>query len=336
MNSKSSNKTAKKETSSSKLSNLEKNNQLVDIENFDADSLIFSDPVDGSVPETPIKFKRINISVMNNDKTFGDLLLPTEKVFSFGVSENVSVETKKPNGWVLPLCLWNKNGATPREKLWTDIYEQIVNKTKKHILDNKEELGDHDLEMSQLKKFGKLHRKVDKATNKIDEKSGPTLYAKLIATSGKSKKPANGGSSKDEGKGKILTMFFDKNNERIDPLTLMGKYGFAEAVIKIESIFIGAGNKYSLQVKLYEVVYETMSSEMKPLLARPKGSVLLSGIASNLNDISGGDDNVVEEDDQTSNIPLPRKGSIEPEKEVVKPPTKPIAKKTIQVKKTPA
>jgi hypothetical protein len=41
--------------------------------------------------------------------------------------------------------------------------------------------------------------------------------------------------------------FIDENGNDIDPLSLIGKHGFATAALKIESIFIGS--KISLQVK---------------------------------------------------------------------------------------
>ena len=56
------------------------------------------------------------------------------------------------------------------------------------------------------------------------EGSGPTLYAKLMVS-----KKLN----------KIVSMFFGKDGNTVDPLNLMGKYCWVKAAIKIESIFIG-------------------------------------------------------------------------------------------------
>jgi hypothetical protein len=240
---------------------------------YDVKRMVFSDPQKGSVPNTTISFKRISISTLNKDGSTGDLILPTERVFSFGVSENINPETKKPNGHVLPLCLYNRDGPSAAEKAWVTTFNNIVEQCKKHLLKNKEELEQPELEMNDLKKFNPLYYKKDKG--KIVEGSGPTLYAKLIAS-----KKHN----------KILSMFFDLDGESLDPLMLLGKYCYAQAAIKIESIFIG--NKISFQVKLYEVKIEAMDAGMRPLLSRPKAKAagLLTGGGTNMNELKSLDD----------------------------------------------
>jgi hypothetical protein len=115
----------------------------------------------------------------------------------------------------------------------------------------KEDIGKYDLERSELKKFNSLYYKRDKG--KIVPGSSPTLYAKLII----SKK-----------KNEIKTMFFDYENNPINPLDLIGRSGNVNAAIKIESIFIG--NKISLQVKLYECEFRVAETGMKRLLSRPQ------------------------------------------------------------------
>lgn len=123
-----------------------------------------------------------------------------------------------------------------------------------------------DLQKADLTKskggINPLYWKKEKHTNaqgktilRVVPDTGPTLYTKLIY----SKK-----------KGQFLSQFFDTNDEVVDSSTLMGKYCFTKAAIKIESIFIGS--KISLQVKLYEAVIEPTSSGMKRLLARPKAN----------------------------------------------------------------
>jgi hypothetical protein len=231
----------------------ERVNQLTAADDYDVSRMVFSDPQVGSVPNTPIVYKRINISTLNKDGTVGDLIIPTEQVFSFGVSENVNPETKKVNGHVLPLCLYNRSGPTPAEKAWVDTVDRIVEHCKKHLVENREEIEQYDLSMNDLKKFNPLYWKREKG--KIVEGTGPTLYAKLIAS-----KKHN----------KIMSMFYDDNEETVDPLALLGKYCYVNGAIKIESIFLG--NKISFQVKLYEAKVRLMDGGMKPLMARPKNA----------------------------------------------------------------
>ena len=238
------------------------NTQIIDPSSgsYDTSKMVFSEPVGGSIPGggPSISFQRINVSTTNADGTVGDLVLQTSRLFSFGVSENVSPDTGKVNGWTMPLCLWGRDGATPAEKAWTDIFDAIVEKCIDHVIDHKEELDKYDLERNDLKKFNPLYWKKEKKIVNgkpqlvIAEGTGPTLYSKLIY----SKKKEN-----------FVTRFYDQNDEPIDPLDLLGKYSYVTAAVKIESIFIG--NKISLQVKLYEADVEPMQAGMKRLLSRP-------------------------------------------------------------------
>ena len=229
---------------------MSENTQLTSAIGYDTKRMIFSTPLSGSIPNTPINYKRILISTKNEDGTVGDLILPTEQLFSFGVSENVNPDTKKVNGYVMPLCLYNRDGPSKNEKAWVETFNNIVERCKDHIIENREEIEMYDLTRPELKKLNILYYKREKG--KIVEGTGPTLYAKLIV----SKK-----------QNKIITMFFDYDGEPIDPLNLLGKYCFTKSAVKIESIFIG--NKISLQVKLYECEVKLMETGMKRLLRRP-------------------------------------------------------------------
>jgi hypothetical protein len=293
--------------------------QLVDMETFDVSNMIFSDPIVSSIPDTTpaITYRRINISSRNDDGTVGELVLPTEEVYSFGVSENLDAKTKEVNGYVMPLCLFNKSGASDAEKRFVDVFNNIVEKCKDYLLENKEELELYDLEgRSDLKKLNPLYYKKDKG--KIVEGAGPTLYAKLIV------------SKKQD---KIVTVFFNENGEQINALDLLGKYCYASGAIKIESIFIGGGNKISLQVKLYECKVRVISMGMKQLLPRPKVTddvVQQSSLLSSrkpVNEIKESPSIVDDDDDQGSIID---DDIVDDEPKI---PTKKIIKKVIKKKK---
>lgn len=286
------------------------NTQLTPADSYDVNNMIFSDAVSGSIPDSKVKieFKRINISTRNEDGSEGELVLPTGRLFSFGVSENTSQETGKVNGYTFPLCLWSRDhGPTEEEKAWTDKFNEIVDRCIKHLLDNKEELDLFDLTKSDLVRskggLNPLYWKKEKHVNKqgkavlrVVPGTGPTLYTKLIY------------SKKHQ---KFLSQIFDTNDEPINVLDLLGKYCYTNAAVKIESIFIGS--RISLQVKLYEAVVEPTQSGMKRLLARPKArsKVLEMKNNSNVNSMIGNDDD--EDDDEGSLV------DSEEEEEVQKP-----------------
>jgi len=302
--------------------------QITPIKGYDVNRMVFSEAISGAIPDSKpkIEFKRINISTKNEDGTVGELILPTSRLFSFGVSENMSQETGKVNGYTFPLCLWNRESPTEEEKAWTDLFDKIVDKCVDHLVDNREEIEMFELSKADLTKskggLNPLYWKKEKHTNeqgktvmRVVPGSGPTLYTKLIF------------SKKND---KFLSQFFDINDEPLNALDLMGKYCYTNAAIKIESIFIGS--RISLQVKLYEAVVEPTSSGMRRLLSRPKVQSKV------LEHMQNGDEgppsmNMIPDDDVGSLIGSDNEDG---EENAPKSPAKPVARKVIKkiVKKT--
>lgn len=243
---------------------------------YDVDNLRFSEPEEGAIPDSKpeIRYKRINLSTVYPDGTTGPIILPTEKLFSYGVQENTSQETGKVTGWSFPLVMYDRDASgkyvpTTEQKAFVDCFENIVEKCKDHILENKEEIDQFELVRANLNKFAScLYYKKEKVKNdkgrtvlQVVPNSSPTLYVKLIF----SKK-----------KGTFVTKFYEmkdvsdeeESGTQVEPLDYLGAYCNTKAAIKIESIFIGS--KISLQVKLYEANIQKTQSGMKRLLARPK------------------------------------------------------------------
>lgn len=255
------------------------NNQLTQVSNYDVNRIIFSEPIRGAVPDSPIEYKRINISSRNDDGSVGDLILPTSRLWSFGVSENKDAQTQKVNGWTLPLCLWNRDGATQEQKDWTTTFDAIVDHCIDHLVENPHEIEQlFELTHNDFKKIkGGLNplywqreaaMENGKRVMRIKPGTGPTLYPKLIF------------SKKND---KFISQFFDQSDREINPLDLIGKFCYVNAAIKIESIFIGA--RICLQVKVYEAVVEVAQTGMKRLLARPvvmKSKLLGEGAATHI------------------------------------------------------
>ena len=272
------------------------NTQLTSASGYNTKNMIFSDPQEGSIPNSipPINYKRIIIQTKNTDGSIGDLIIPTASgrpLFSFGVSENTNPETGKTNGYVVPICLWNRDSPSQEEKDWSDTFDAIIQRCKQHLLSNKDNIGKYELEASDLKKLNPLYWKKDKGV--VVPGTGPTLYAKLIV------------SKKQD---KIVTMFSDFDGNPVDPLSLIGKYCFANAAIKIESIFIG--NKISMQIKLYECEVKLADSGMKSLMKKPSTQTKITNSVSNLtlnnfteNDSDG--EGSIKDDDE--DVPPPKK-----------------------------
>ena len=292
--------------------------QLTNASGYNTKNMIFSTPLSGNVKDTTIKFRRIPISTKYPDGTTGDLILPTERLFSFGVCENISPETKKSNGFVFPLVLYSKEGATQAEKDFLETFNNIIDECKKYLLDNKKELKLHDLEPALLKKFNPVWIKKDDEGNPV-EGSLPTLYVKLIV-------------SKKDKQEKIVSNFYDKKSgKQLNPMELLKQYCYTNAAIKIESIFLG--KNLSMQIKLYEADVELLNSNKKRLLPRPQSDATVTVSTSKTNPLAD-DDN----DDVNSELDEQDSGSVnsdveEDEEEVKPPPKKPVPKRVPPKKK---
>lgn len=243
------------------------NTKLTEAKGYNINNIIFSKPSTHEIPNKNFTYQRISISTHNEDNTIGDLVLKTERLFSFGISENTSFDGKS-NGYVMPICLWTRDGYTPEEKIWTDKFNEIVEHAKNHLLKSKGEIGKWELDISDLKKFNPLYWKKEKG--EIIPGTGPTLYCKLIL-------------SKKNGEENILSQFYDTMGVDIDPRNLMGgKFCYVRAAIKIESIFIGT--KCSLQIKLWEAQVDLLDNGMRRLL--PSTNERPSSFREEINDNS--------------------------------------------------
>ena len=237
------------------------NSILSNTRSFNVKNIMFSEPQVVSIPDSDLRFKRINLQVKNPDGTIGDIVLRTEELFSFGVAEETSRETGKVSGYKMPLCCWNRDGPTKDEKAFTDLLQKIAEACKDHLLAVKDDLEKYDLERSDMKKIcSALYWKMERGV--IVEGQGPTLYAKLVHY------------RKDN---KFGTKFFAPNGGAdIEPLDLIGKRCNATAAIKIDNIYVGRDVR--LQIKILEAEVTVQSSGAQSYL-RPQTSNRLLSIA---------------------------------------------------------
>lgn len=270
----------------------QKNNILTSAQGYSTAKLTFSAPVEGKVPNSPIKFHRIYVSTQNPDGTTGDLIMPTEECFTFGVSENKSQETEEVTGYTLPLILYNKSKdspvatPTPEQKAFVKTIESIVEACKKHLLsaETKKLLKRPDLDASDLKKFNPLSYRKNKETGELMKELGPTLYPKLM----ESKKTK-----------KFFSIFRLVNEDReVEPLELLGKMGKARCAVKIESIFVGA--KIALQIKLYEAHVQIIESMVHSILPKmvPSETVQEGDIDTHMNELDIHEEGSIHEEEQ--------------------------------------
>jgi hypothetical protein len=234
--------------------------------------MTFGKPKPGTVGA--VSFLRIPIGTKNPDGSTGDLIISAPRVYSFGLSQTVSMTTGKPDGYTLPLCLHSRDGPTNEEKSFIQAFNDIVDRARQYVLEIKTSIGKFDLDAGDLKKMNPLYIKKDKKTGKPEDGVGPVLYPKVMQRAAK-----NGKNYSEDQEKVITTLFYDQNGRDIDPLSLLEKQGFAIAAIKIESIFIGA--KISLQVKIHEVEYQVNDTAPKRL-RRPVADSVIHGLENSV------------------------------------------------------
>lgn len=115
--------------------------ELVDLASFDKSRIVFDRAQVGQIPGSTLSFKRVALGYRTADGAVSELLMATPAVFSFGVCENRLTSDDGNSSFSLPLCLWSRTGPTPEERLFTDTFEKIVEATKDHVMDIKDDIG---------------------------------------------------------------------------------------------------------------------------------------------------------------------------------------------------
>jgi len=223
------------------------NVRLSSVQNFNTENIIFSEAKETNIPGS----YRISIACRYPDKSTGPLLFSTDNVYSFGIQENKSLDKPiRTTGYSIPLCLWNRDGATDYQTQFIDTVNNVSDHIKKYMLksDVKKSVKKYDLVDSDLRKFNPLWYK--KEDGQIVEGKGPMLYPKLMCD-----KNLN-----------IYTLFADQNGRDVDPSSLIGQKCIVRVCIKIESIFIGS--KISLQLKVMEVEVQQQGNSRPRLLCK--------------------------------------------------------------------
>ena len=244
---------------------------------YKTSDMVFLPASKGEVPSAPgkpsIRTFRVPIRTRNSDDSIGNLVFAPEQLFTFGVSENRDENKNSVVGFSLPLTLYNKDGPTDNQIKFVDTIKDIVEACKQHLLkdDIRKSVLKPQLKYDSLEKLDKiLYVKLDEKTGLPMEGRGPSMYPKLY-------------TRKDEDGMSITTEFFDKNGRSLDPLGLIGKYGYTTPAIVIDSIFLGA--VISIQVRVMEAQVDLISSTTKRLLPRPSADETVS-VGSTLSSMS--------------------------------------------------
>lgn len=223
---------------------------LTTIDEFDANNIVFDKPVDEEVGGNKhIKGKRIKIGIMKDGKT-AELIIPTEKLYAYkGVLPTKPFgreDTDEIIGYNIPIALYSRDDSLGgRDRRFVEIFRQIIDTTKDHVVSVKKNIGQPHLVKELLYKWDNiLYEKKDESGEPMNE-FGPTLYAKLMY-------------SKDRNQ--IATKLVDFNRKALSIDDVMGKPCDIITCVKFESIYINS-NGCSLQVKLTEAILDIKATD---------------------------------------------------------------------------
>lgn len=223
---------------------------LTSIDEFDANNIVFDKPVDEEVGGNKhIKGKRIKIGIMKDGKT-SELIIPTEKLYAYkGVLPTKPFgreDTDEIIGYNIPIALYSRDDSLGgRDRKFVEIFRQIIDTTKDHVVSVKKNIGQPHLVKELLYKWDNiLYEKKDESGEPLNE-FGPTLYAKLMY-------------SKD--KNLIATKLVDFNRKVLSIDDVMGKPCNIITCVKFDSIYINS-NGCSLQVKLTEAILDVKATD---------------------------------------------------------------------------
>lgn len=192
------------------------------------------------------KTYRIPVHMIYPDNRPGPLIICTPPCFSLGVQvNNMGGNTQ----YSLHTNLWDSRkspDATVEERKWVEKFNDMVEYIKDYLLmeETKLEIGQPDLERSDLKRLNPLYYRRDKDTKKLIEGASPSLYCKFTVVEPNSRRNF------------LAARFYDNEGNKLDPLELVGKRAMVQVALRVESIWVGT--RISLQIKIHEASVELM------------------------------------------------------------------------------
>ena len=269
-----------------KISKHQVENVLIDELQFSPDNIVFGEVEERSIPGSNVKFQKILLYYEFKSGIFTPLYMNTPPdCYSFGIQDQKNLTNKDiTDGFSLPLCVYNVKAPTPEEIRFLEIFETIVNKCRQFLCSAQgEEHTGKKLAMHQLEKLASsmnyplLPAVPNNKKRTRDPNKGPIFYPKLKTY----RDPKTGNF-------RIDTVFFDVNNKDTtnQALDIYRQHVRAEAVVLLDSIFIGATDIIRLQTRLHEARIAPISKSTTRFLAhRPPM------MSQNLAQITDGDEN---------------------------------------------
>ena len=191
-------------------------------------------------------YERIPIYVENASSSCEPLLLKTAKCFSLGAKQNINKETGEAYGWVLPICLLEKDEREEGEQLvfinaLEDIIEQV--KTKVRRADMQDSFV-HAIPEEEIQKVG--------GCLWMGKEDNPILYAKIVDNRGRASIYNSRVAKVDN-----ISNPTSKKPVKKEDIT---ECCYVRAVICVDSIIV-CENKAHLKIQVYEANVQELEAK---------------------------------------------------------------------------
>jgi len=250
---------------------LEKDEQLISIEDFDFSRLRYSDPQKSEIPGGTGFYRRVKVNYLYPDGKIGPPLVQLEKKYCFGVKPDnidkngevmVDKESKLPRplkGYQASIPMYNKE-ASDREKMEIEFFDNLKIELKRWAVENKTQIGKKAKKDETIEDSVKdiMYRKQD-ADGEYVKDYVPVLYSPLIYFY----------KNKD-----CQTVFYGPGDKTIDPRTMTSGFHIVPT-IRLDSITIT--EKINLKPQLFDGTVEVRDQKPKKRFAPKNEGVETEG-----------------------------------------------------------
>jgi hypothetical protein len=263
---------------------LEKSMQVIPIENFDPERVIYSESEKKEIPDGKGNYRLTKVSYRYEDNTRGPILLQLSEKWCYGVNpdnldnngvvrvdSDTGKEQQMKNYQVSMPMFDSKTGAGATDQMEVDLLDAFTTLGQSYAVNNKKKLGKgnkSDQVMSDLvkpilfrkKKNGKELENLEEGQSPYQENYVPQLYTKLLYF------------HKDK---RCDTVFYGPGDKEMDPRKIEGGF-YLIPTVQIDAMYIG-DKGISWQHKLYDGTVRFRESRPRTRLA-PKNTVAPSTV----------------------------------------------------------
>ena len=238
--------------------------ELCDVATFDPNKLCFGSIETRSIPGSTLKFQKIPLYCEFEPEKYSPVYFSTPAdCYSYGIQEQNNVTTGMLDGYSIAICVYNPNNHNPAEVEFMTMFNNLVEHCKGYLTSPQGEddigipLARHQLEKIAAPMFYKTIDNGKKGKKVLDPSKGPVFYPKLLTQ-----------RDRETGTFKLQTYFSESDGRDTtgSALDLYRTHMRVQAIIMVDSIYVGSNNVIRLQFKVTEVKVTPLANNLTRFL----------------------------------------------------------------------